>query len=107
MKSHPSSKPSATGPITGHSGEVSTPEMSPPPRPLKPGADRHGFPNREAIVRKALERFLSVENPISRLPAGAARDPAGESRVLSGDRHQRARGDWQNHAGRRFRPSPR
>src|SRR5215813_8526277 len=66
MKSHPASKPSATGPVTGHSGEVSTPEMSTPPRPLKTGADRHGFPNREAIVHKALERFLSVENPISR-----------------------------------------
>src|SRR5215471_5840305 len=53
MKSHLSSKPFATGPVTGHSGEVSTPEMSTPPRPLKSGADRHGFPNREAIVRKA------------------------------------------------------
>jgi hypothetical protein len=66
LKSHPASRPSAAGPVTGHSGEVSTPEMSTPPRPLKTGADRRGFPNREAIVRKALERFLSVENPISR-----------------------------------------
>src|SRR5262245_45775896 len=66
MKSHPTSKPFATAPVTGHSGEVSIPDMSTPPRPLKTGADRHSFPNRKAIVHKPLERFLSVENEISR-----------------------------------------
>jgi len=37
---------------------------------LKTGADSHGFPNREAIVDKVLERFLSVENQRSSLSAG-------------------------------------
>src|SRR5262245_5192064 len=66
MKSPLALKSSAAVPVTGHSGEVFTPTVSTPPRPLKSGADRHGFPNREAIVQKALERFLSVENLISR-----------------------------------------
>src|SRR5262245_27204630 len=33
-----------------------------PAKAPEEGADRHGFPNREVIVRKPLERFLSVEN---------------------------------------------
>jgi len=69
MKFHLASKSTAAGPrYTGHSGEVSTPHVSTPPKPLKTGADRDGFPNRKAIVDKALERFLSFENPLSRLP---------------------------------------
>jgi len=62
MKSHPASKSTATGPhYTGHNGEVFTHECPTPPRPLKSGANRHGFPNRESMVPTALERFLSVE----------------------------------------------
>jgi hypothetical protein len=59
MKSHRASKSPATGPVTGHSSEVSTPTSVDPAKVHETGADRHGFPNRKAIVDKALEGFLS------------------------------------------------
>jgi hypothetical protein len=40
--------------------EISPDEISPR---LDVRCDRQGFPNREAIVQKALEEFLSFENP--------------------------------------------
>jgi hypothetical protein len=61
MKSHHASKSSAAGPVTGHSSEVSTPTSVDPAKVPETGADRHGFPNRKAIVDKALEQFLSFE----------------------------------------------
>jgi LuxR family transcriptional regulator, maltose regulon positive regulatory protein len=67
MKSPTALRSTATAPhYTSHNGEVSTHECPTPPRPLKTGANRHDFPNREAMVHKALERFLRVENLISR-----------------------------------------
>jgi hypothetical protein len=80
MKSHLALESATTVPVAGHSGEVVTPTVSTPPRPMKSGVDRHGFPNREAIVHKALERFLSIENPISR---SGSRSSQSASLILS------------------------